>query len=88
MAAEKRPAGEDFGDSQLIVKRANLGESNALTRKNVPTTGALVQSIPSASGLHAPLMELTGHSGEVFCARFDPAGNYIASGSMDRKISQ
>ena len=32
-------------------------------------------------------MELSGHSGEVFCARFDPNGNYIASGSMDRTIS-
>ena len=33
-------------------------------------------------------MELTGHSGEVFCAKFDPNGNYIASGSMDRSISR
>lgn len=32
-------------------------------------------------------MQLTGHSGEVFCAKFDPNGNYIASGSMDRSIS-
>ena len=28
-----------------------------------------------------------GHSGEVFTARFDPAGHLIASGSMDRSIS-
>lgn len=27
-----------------------------------------------------------GHSGEVFCARFDPSGSHIASGSMDRNI--
>ena len=33
-------------------------------------------------------MELTGHSGEIFCARFDPNGNYFASGSMDRTISK
>jgi Prp8 binding protein len=33
-------------------------------------------------------MELSGHSGEVFCAKFDPNGNYIASGSMDRSISE
>lgn len=31
-------------------------------------------------------MELSGHSGEVFAARFNPEGNYIASGSMDRTI--
>ena len=33
-------------------------------------------------------MELAGHSGEVFAARFDPTGRYIASGSMDRNICQ
>jgi Prp8 binding protein len=32
-------------------------------------------------------MELSGHSGEVFCAKFDSNGNYVASGSMDRTIS-
>ena len=31
-------------------------------------------------------MELSGHSGEVFTAKFNPEGNYIASGSMDRTI--
>lgn len=28
----------------------------------------------------------SGHSGEVFAARFDPTGQHIASGSMDRDI--
>jgi len=28
-----------------------------------------------------------GHSGEIFAARFDPTGQLIASGSMDRSIS-
>jgi Prp8 binding protein len=32
-------------------------------------------------------MELSGHSGEIFAAKFDPTGNLIASGSMDRTIS-
>ncbi|KAF2638311.1 putative U5 snRNP complex subunit [Massarina eburnea CBS 473.64] len=31
-------------------------------------------------------MELAGHSGEIFAARFDPTGQFIASGSMDRSI--
>src|SRR4051812_34289285 len=31
-------------------------------------------------------MELTGHAGEVFVARFDPTGAFVASGSMDRRI--
>lgn len=33
-------------------------------------------------------MELSGHSGEIFSARFDPTGNLIASGGMDRSISE
>ena len=31
-------------------------------------------------------MELSGHSGEIFAAKFDPTGNFIASGSMNRSI--
>lgn len=42
--------------------------------------------VPRTSGLQAPIMELTGHSAEVFGARFDPSGQHIASGSMDRSI--
>ncbi|OKL58624.1 hypothetical protein UA08_06221 [Talaromyces atroroseus] len=38
------------------------------------------------SGLAAPIMELTGHSGEIFATRFDPTAQNIASGSMDRTI--
>lgn len=33
-------------------------------------------------------MELSGHSGEIFSAKFDPTGNLIASGGMDRSISK
>lgn len=33
-------------------------------------------------------MELSGHSGEIFSAKFDPTGNLIASGGMDRSISE
>lgn len=32
-----------------------------------------------------PLIQI-GHSGEVFATRFDPTGQIIASGSMDRSI--
>lgn len=37
--------------------------------------------------MQAPVMELSGHSGEIFTAKFDPTGNLIASGSMDRSVS-
>lgn len=86
MSAEKRPA-EDFGSNQLVVKRTNRRDSTQLAIKNNAGNGALIQAQPRTSGLQAPVMELTGHSGEVFAAKFNPEGNYIASGSMDRSIS-
>jgi Prp8 binding protein len=89
MAAEKRPASENSSSSQMVVKKPNLGNSKAVSVVNGSgANGALIQAAPRTSGLQAPVMELTGHSGEVFCAKFDPNGNYIASGSMDRSISE
>jgi Prp8 binding protein len=89
MAAEKRAASGDYSSSQMVVKRPNLGDGKAVSRVNGSgANGALIQAAPRTSGLQAPVMELTGHSGEVFCAKFDPNGNYIASGSMDRSISE
>ncbi|KAK2738908.1 hypothetical protein FQN55_009678 [Onygenales sp. PD_40] len=90
MSAEKRPAQESFGTTQLVKRQrsdSNLRDSNAVAVvNNSAQNGALIQAIPRTSGLDAPIMELTGHSGEVFATRFDPTGQYIASGSMDRSI--
>jgi Prp8 binding protein len=36
--------------------------------------------------IDSPLIELDGHSSEVFVARFDMSGRFVASGSSDRKI--
>lgn len=105
MSAEKRPADDDPGSKQSLVKRQNVRASEgALARINA-SSNALVQSVrvtsftamlelaligqqaPRTSALQAPVMELSGHSGEIFTAKFDPTGNLIASGSMDRSIS-
>ncbi|KAL7623523.1 hypothetical protein AAE478_007206 [Parahypoxylon ruwenzoriense] len=87
MSAEKRPASDDPGAGQLVVKRQKPGTSTALSRRDGASgSSALVQSAPRTSNLEAPLMELTGHSGEVFSAKFNPTGDLIASGSMDRSI--
>ncbi|UNI15485.1 hypothetical protein JDV02_002014 [Purpureocillium takamizusanense] len=85
MSAEKRPADDD-PSSRMLVKRQNVSSSDgALARLNA-SSNALVQTVPRTSGLQSPVMELTGHSGEIFAAKFDPTGNLIASGSMDRSI--
>ncbi|KAF5027485.1 hypothetical protein F66182_410 [Fusarium sp. NRRL 66182] len=86
MSAEKRPADDDPSSSQSLVKRQNVSSSTgALARLNA-SSNALVQSAPRTSGLQAPVMELSGHSGEIFAAKFDPTGNLIASGGMDRSL--
>ncbi|KGO39206.1 hypothetical protein PEX1_093190 [Penicillium expansum] len=88
MSGEKRPAPEGFGTSHQLVVKRNKAAENAGTElvKGSSQNGALIQSVPRTSGLDAPIMELTGHSGEVFAVRFDPTAQHIASGSMDRSI--
>ncbi|KAI9754777.1 MAG: hypothetical protein M4579_004562, partial [Chaenotheca gracillima] len=94
MSAEKRPASDAFGSSSMVVKRqksdVNMrnGSDAVAVVNNTAQNGALIQPVSRTSGLQSPIMELTGHSGEVFAARFDPTGQFIASGSMDRSISE
>ncbi|PHH77249.1 hypothetical protein CDD80_779 [Ophiocordyceps camponoti-rufipedis] len=84
MSAEKRPAADDPGSSQMLVKRQNKTSSEgALAR--LGASSSIAQTVRTSS-LKAPVMELTGHSGEIFAAKFDPTGNLIASGGMDRSI--
>jgi Prp8 binding protein len=47
MSSEKRAASEDFGNSQMVLKRANLGQdSKAVTRVNGSgANGALIQAV-------------------------------------------
>ncbi|KKK19839.1 putative U5 snRNP complex subunit [Aspergillus rambellii] len=89
MSGEKRPAQAAFGSSsQLVVKRkkSDAGLNDTAVVKSSSQNGALMQAVPRTSGLEAPIMELTGHSSEVFTVRFDPTAQHIASGSMDRSI--
>jgi Prp8 binding protein len=90
MSGEKRPAANSFGTSQLVKRAksdANINGSSAVAISNgTGKNGALIQAVPRTGVLQSPVMELTGHTGEIFAARFDPTGQYIASGSMDRSI--
>ncbi|KAF2471067.1 WD40 repeat-like protein [Lindgomyces ingoldianus] len=90
MSAGKRPAADSFGSTQLVKRAksdANIGGNSQVAVVNGPVqNGELIQAVPRLSSLQSPVMELAGHTGEVFAARFDPTGQYIASGSMDRSI--
>ncbi|KAF2273393.1 cell cycle control protein-like protein cwf17 [Westerdykella ornata] len=86
MSGEKRPAANSFGSSQLVKRAKADTEGSALSVVNrAGENGALIQA-QGRGGLQAPIMELQGHTGEVFAARFDPTGQFIASGAMDRSI--
>lgn len=40
-----------------------------------------------SSSLFAPIVQLVGHDSEVFCCKFSPDGNLLASAGFDRKIN-
>ncbi|KAK7999242.1 hypothetical protein PG984_013278 [Apiospora sp. TS-2023a] len=82
----RRPSDDPGGAGQLVAKRQNLGTTTTLARRDGSAAGTLIQAAPRTSNLEGPLMELTGHEGEVFSAKFDPRGHLLASGSMDRNI--
>ncbi|QIW98046.1 hypothetical protein AMS68_003564 [Peltaster fructicola] len=88
MSGEKRAASASFGSTQLVKRQrseANLNGS-ALTKTNAGTSNALVQGAYSAASLPASVMQMSGHTAEIFAARFDPSGAQFASAGSDKNI--
>jgi len=47
----------------------------------------ILQDAPArTSNLEAPIMQLTGHPGDIFSLKFHPNGQYLASSGFDRQI--
>lgn len=65
--------GADSNTQQLVVSQDGKGKG-------------LVQSIKRTSGLQAPIVQLSGHQGEVLDVKFDASGEILASASTDRSI--
>ncbi|RKP35252.1 WD domain-containing protein [Dimargaris cristalligena] len=63
-------------------------QSTAVVQRSQPSESAwsLTRIERCPSSLSAPLLQLTGHEGEVLTCQFDPTGQLIASGSADRHI--
>eukprot|EP01103_Thecamoeba_quadrilineata_P012883 TRINITY_DN3436_c0_g1_i1.p1 TRINITY_DN3436_c0_g1~~TRINITY_DN3436_c0_g1_i1.p1 ORF type:complete len:352 (+),score=65.86 TRINITY_DN3436_c0_g1_i1:56-1111(+) len=53
-----------------------------------PSSKALYHSTihPRTSNLESPIMQLTGHLGEIYSLKFSPDGDSIASSSFDKSI--
>ena len=90
--ADKRKDPPATGNSALVKRQRQAadganGSATALTTTSAGgQRGAVIQAVKRTSALRAPIMELSGHQGEVFACRFDRTGNHIASGSFDRTI--
>lgn len=50
MSAEKRPASDDPGAGQMLVKRQKPGTSTALARREGADSNSLIQSVCSVTG--------------------------------------
>jgi Prp8 binding protein len=64
--------------SSIVSTNSLFGASNALITYN-PAPGRL-------SSLYAPEISLSGHESAVYSIAFNPTGQYLCSGSMDRQI--
>jgi Prp8 binding protein len=63
MSAEKRPASDAFGSSQLVVKRPNLGNNGkAVAVVNGGGNGALIQAVRAALREPSTLLYTLGAS--------------------------
>ena len=54
MSAEKRPASEELGSNQMVVKRPNLGNNSKVVAlaNGSGTNGALIQAVRVAREFH------------------------------------
>lgn len=67
-----------------MVRVEGGGESGAVMLLNDQQKA--LQAIPRSSNLTAPIMLLEGQAGEIFCSRFHPDGDTLASAGFDRNI--
>lgn len=84
------------------MSNGTAGEKRSLDVEDVENAGAIVlkkqktdvivgsttkDGVKRTSNLHAPIMQLTGHAGEVYSLKFSPDGTVCASGSYDKTIN-
>ncbi|CAG9134776.1 unnamed protein product [Plutella xylostella] len=77
---ETKRKADDY--SVVPAKKTRHEISVVGTREKAVVTSA----VPRTSNLHAPIMLLEGHQGEIFTAQFHPEGKHIASAGFDRQI--
>ncbi|KAK7206144.1 WD repeat-containing protein [Myxozyma melibiosi] len=83
--SDKRKAGPGAGS--VVAKRPRSTNQQSVAIVNTsPSAGPILQTVQRTSNIQAPIIQLSGHTGEVYACRFDDSGEIIASGSQDRTI--
>ena len=77
------------GAEDALVALPKRAKNEIVQHAGSRTSQAIVaQGPPRTSSLQAPIMQLSGHQGDVYSAKFNPAGSIIASASFDRQICE
>ncbi|KAK9452613.1 WD40-repeat-containing domain protein [Dipodascopsis uninucleata] len=85
--SDKRKDGPESVDDDLPSKRSRPSSTSVAVVNTSISSGALIQSVERSSNLQAPIIQLSGHTGEVYACKFDGTGQILASGSQDRTIA-
>jgi len=95
MDNNKKKRKNDNNSNALIVTDNNNNKGTPKkTKKNnelsiITSEGGgkeIILGTERTSKLSSPIMQLTGHKGEVYTVKFDSTGNLLASGSFDKDI--
>ena len=76
----------------MSVKRSNepmtsLVPVSKKTKNEIVAYAAKAKRVETrTSSLFAPIVQLVGHEGEIYCCKFSPDGQTLASAGYDRKI--
>ena len=76
----------------MATKRANETTVTALVPVTKKTRNEIQEYVNpdeqegQRTSLFAPIVVLTGHESEIFCVKFSPRENILASAGFDRKV--
>jgi len=74
----------------VLAKKSKDMELVAVTSKNTALSTEMAKGLPQGyqrtSQLMSPVVQLTGHESEIFCAKFSYSGEILASSGFDRQI--
>ncbi|KAK9386577.1 WD40-repeat-containing domain protein [Lipomyces mesembrius] len=84
--SDKRKGVSDVGQLTPAKRQRGTAATSVAVVNTSVAQGPLIQAVQRSSNLQAPIIQLSGHTGEVYACRFDNTGEIIASGSQDRTI--